>query len=50
VAERRTMKNPKKWTREEWRAWREKQDARQQDLQAHIARITAELEAKKRSV
>lgn len=38
----------KKWTPEEWRAWEAKQDATQRLLQEHIARITAELEAKKK--
>jgi hypothetical protein len=38
----------KKWTPEEWRAWQAQQDATQRLLQEHIARITAELEAKKK--
>ena len=42
------MKNPKKWTREEWRAWREAHEARQRELQAHIERIKAELAAKQK--
>ena len=36
----------KKWTAEEWRAWREARAARLSELNAHIARIDAELAAK----
>lgn len=39
----------KKWTPEEWREWRERHDAVQRLLQEHIDRISAELEAKKKS-
>jgi hypothetical protein len=39
----------KKWTPEEWRAMRERHEAVQKMLQEHIARITAELEAKKKN-
>jgi hypothetical protein len=42
------MKNPKKWTREEWRAWREAREARLRELNEHVERIKAELEAHKR--
>jgi hypothetical protein len=42
------MKNPKKWTPEEWRAWREAGEARLRELHAHIERIKAELDAAKR--
>jgi hypothetical protein len=40
--------NPKNWTPDEWRAWREAREARLRDLRAHIARIEAELAAKKK--
>ena len=33
----------RKWTPEEWRAWRQAREARQRELQAHIERIKAEL-------
>ena len=39
----------KKWTREEWRAWREARTARQRELQSHIERIKAELSSKQKS-
>jgi len=42
------MARPKKWTPEEWRAWRAARDARLAELHAHIERIKAELEAKKK--
>jgi hypothetical protein len=42
------MKNPKKWTPEEWRAWRERSEARQRELHAHIERIKAELASAKK--
>ena len=42
------MKNPKKWTPEEWRAWRAAGDARLRELHGHIDRIKAELAAAKR--
>jgi hypothetical protein len=46
----RTMKNPKKWTPEEWREWRKRGEARQRELHAHMERIKAELaSAKKKS-
>jgi len=38
----------KKWTPEEWRAWRAAREARLRELRSHIARIDAELAAKKR--
>ena len=38
----------KKWTPEERRAQREAREARLADLHAHIERIKAELEAKKK--
>ncbi len=37
------MKNPKKWTPEEWRAWRAAREARLRELHGHIERIKAEL-------
>jgi hypothetical protein len=40
--------NPKKWTPDEWRAWREARDARLRSLRSHIARIEAELAAKRK--
>ena len=40
---------PKKWTPEEWRAWREARDARLRELHEHIARIKNELAAKQKS-
>jgi hypothetical protein len=40
--------SPKKWTREEWRAWRAAREARLRELRGHIARIEAELAAKKK--
>jgi hypothetical protein len=42
------MKNPKKWTLEERRAWRERGEARQRELQGHIERIKAELASAKK--
>jgi hypothetical protein len=42
------MKNPKKWTPEEWRAWREAREAGLRELHEHIERIKAELAAAKR--
>ena len=36
----------KKWSPEEFRAWREARAARQRELQGHIERIKAELAAK----
>jgi hypothetical protein len=41
------MKNPKKWTREEWRAWREARDARLRELDAAVAKIRAEIDARR---
>ena len=38
----------KKWTREEWRAWRAARRARLKELHRLIARIEAELAAKKK--
>jgi hypothetical protein len=39
----------KKWAPEEgWRAWREAREARLRELRSHIARIEAELAAKKK--
>jgi hypothetical protein len=45
---RMTMKR-KKWTPEEYRAWRERHEARLRDLHGHIERIKAELAAKQKS-
>lgn len=44
------MKRKKKifQTREEYRAWLESREARERDLRNHIARIEAELAAKKK--
>jgi hypothetical protein len=42
------MRNPKRWTADERRAWRAKQDAVQRMLREHIDHITAELNAKKK--
>ena len=42
------MAKPRKWTPDEWRAWREARAARLAELQAHIERIKAEIEAKKK--
>jgi hypothetical protein len=39
--------SPKKWTREEWRARRAAREARLREFRDHIARIEAELAAKK---
>ena len=39
---------PKKWTPDEWRAWRAARDARLRKLHSHIERIKAELAARKR--
>jgi hypothetical protein len=41
----RTMA-PKKWTPEEYRAWREARAARLRELQGHMQRIKAELDAR----
>lgn len=38
---------PKKWTPEEWRAWRKARDARLRELHGHIERIKHELAAKR---
>jgi hypothetical protein len=38
----------KKWTTEEWRAWREAREARIRELRGHEERIRAELAAKKK--
>jgi hypothetical protein len=39
----------RKWTPDEgWEAWRAKREARLRDLREHIARIEAELAAKKK--
>ena len=38
----------KKWTPEEWRAWREAHEARIRELRGHAERIRAELAAKKK--
>jgi hypothetical protein len=38
----------KKWTPEEWRAWRAAREARIRELRAHVERIKAELEAKRK--
>ena len=42
------MARPKKWTPEERRAQRAARESRLADLHAHIERIKAELEAKKK--
>ena len=42
------MGKRKKWTPEEWRAWRKAREARLAELHAHIERIKAELEAKRK--
>jgi hypothetical protein len=39
----------KKWTPEEYRAWRERHEARLRDLQGHIERIKAELASKQKA-
>lgn len=39
----------KKWTPEEWRAWREAREARLAELRGCIARIDAELAAKRKT-
>ena len=44
--ERRTMK--KKWTPEEWRAYKKAREARIQGLRNHVERIKAELAAKRK--
>jgi len=36
----------RKWTPEEFRAWREARDARIRELRSHVERIKAELAAK----
>ncbi|MFN2469253.1 MAG: hypothetical protein ABR521_14120 [Gaiellaceae bacterium] len=41
--------SPKKWTPEEYRAWREAREARMRELQGHIERIKAELAAKQKA-
>jgi hypothetical protein len=38
----------RKWTPEERRRWRERHEARLRELRSHIARIEAELAAKKK--
>jgi len=38
----------RKWTSEEWRAWRAAHEARLRELRSCIARIDAELAAKKK--
>jgi len=38
----------KKWTPEEYRAWRAAREARQRELHGHIERIEAELAAKRK--
>jgi len=38
----------KKWTREQYRAWRKARRARLRELQAHIERIEAELAARQK--
>ena len=43
----RTMKK-KRWTPEQYRAWRKARDARLAELQAHIDRIGAELAARQK--
>lgn len=40
--------NPKKWTPEEWKAWRAAREARLKELRSCIARIDAELAAKRK--
>ena len=39
----------RKWTPEEWREWRAAREATLRELRAHVERIKAELEAKKKS-
>jgi hypothetical protein len=39
----------RKWTPEEWRAYRAAREARIRELRAHVQRIEAELEAKRKS-
>lgn len=43
------MKNPRKWTREEWREWRASREATEKLLRERIELAKAELEAKKQS-
>jgi trans-aconitate methyltransferase len=43
----RTTMKPKKWTPDEYRAWRAARDATQRELQSHIERIKAELAARR---
>jgi hypothetical protein len=43
---RRTMKR-KRWSPDEYRAWREARRARLRELQGHIERIKAELATKR---
>jgi hypothetical protein len=38
----------KKWTPEQYRAWRQARQARLRELQAHIERIEAELAARQK--
>jgi hypothetical protein len=38
----------KNWTREEWRAWRQRSDEVMADVHTHIERIKAELAAKQK--
>jgi hypothetical protein len=38
----------KKWTPEEWRAWRASREARLRELHGAMARIEAELAAKRK--
>jgi trans-aconitate methyltransferase len=42
-----TMKK-KRWTPEQYRAWRNARNARLRELQAHIDRISAELAARQK--
>jgi hypothetical protein len=42
------MKNPKKWTPEEFDAWKAAREARQRELREHIQRIEAEIAARQR--
>ena len=39
----------KKWTPEEYRAWRKRHEARLSELNGHIERIKAELAAKQKA-
>jgi hypothetical protein len=40
------MKNPRKWTPEEFRAWRAAREARERELREHVRRIEAEIAAR----